>query len=243
MTIIDQTTDSATTEPTIVYIDNDYATLGDAATQADLDRYAQNLATHLAQKFGKPIEIEQVLGGGRTPCLTDDAIDEYVTSLHQGDGWVDLACPVDPREAAAIAACEQTDPDAPTVKLRAAYRDLNCKGNGDETYRRLRYPGASTEVWPDAERLPRRGMLAGDRRCCVYCDVPVGTIVVDFERYVSRFQGGKCKVTIGIVIANIDNPSKADIVWCEHRTLRSRPVYQVTLPNGSKIEIARRDDK
>jgi len=74
----------------IVYIDDDPATLGDDATSEDLDSYAQGLADRLAQVFGCAIEVEQVTGGGRTPCPTHDEIDEYVRDLQSGDGWIDL---------------------------------------------------------------------------------------------------------------------------------------------------------
>ena len=74
-----------------VYIDQDYLTLGPDATQDDLDRYAQNLAKHLAKKFpGNTIEVEQVLGGKRNPCPANEEISEYVRELQSGDGWTEL---------------------------------------------------------------------------------------------------------------------------------------------------------
>lgn len=42
---------------TTVYISSDAKTLGPDAEQADLDRYAQNLADHLAEKFGGEFEL------------------------------------------------------------------------------------------------------------------------------------------------------------------------------------------
>jgi hypothetical protein len=134
---------------------------------------------------------------------------------------------------------DNPDPDGPNVRIRAAYRDLSCKGSGPECYRRVRYPGKTSEEWPDCDRLPAAGIRASERRSSVSCDVPVGTIVVNFERQVYKNQRGKCKVTVGIVIAHPDT-GKGHIVWCEHRTLRSRPVYEVTLPNGFKIDVERR---
>jgi hypothetical protein len=129
--------------------------------------------------------------------------------------------------------------DGHQVSIRAAYRDLGCSGSGPECYRRVRYPGKTSEEWPDCDRLPARGISAAERRCTVYCDVPVGTIVVDFERQVYKGSRGKCKVSIGVAIAHPDT-GKGHIEWYEHRTLRSRPVYEVKLP-GRTIEIERRE--
>ena len=73
-----------------VYIDQDYLTLGGAATQDDLDAYANNLANHLGDKFpGKSFDVEQVLNP-RDPCPGDEAVSEYVRDLQRGDGWLDL---------------------------------------------------------------------------------------------------------------------------------------------------------
>ncbi len=75
-----------------VYIDQDYASLGPAATQSDLDRYAEKLAGHLASKFGCIVQVKQVLGGKRAgrSCITSDEIDEYVRELKTGEGWIEL---------------------------------------------------------------------------------------------------------------------------------------------------------
>jgi hypothetical protein len=147
--------------------------------------------------------------------------------------FADLAC--------AIEADLATDPDGETVSIRAAYRDLNGKGNGSQTYRRFRYPGMTTEVWPDCERLPRLGgNRASDRRCSKRADVPVGTLVVDFESSVNRYHSSRATVHIGIVCRLPDG--KSEIVWLEHRSLKSRPVYEVRTPARGAFNIARRDD-
>ena len=78
--------------PTIVYIDQDPQTLGEDATQADLDRYCSNLEAHLAERFNRPIEIIQILGGhlcGRK-CPESDEIGRHVRELEAGDGWLEL---------------------------------------------------------------------------------------------------------------------------------------------------------
>ena len=79
-------------ERLIVYIDRDPSSLGEAATQADLDRYAGNLARHLFQRFGRSFEVRQVLGGevAGHKCLGDVEVDDYVRDLESGEGWIDL---------------------------------------------------------------------------------------------------------------------------------------------------------
>jgi hypothetical protein len=144
--------------------------------------------------------------------------------------------------AEALAAYHQGDPDSvPSVKIRSAWRDLSCSGSGPEAYRRVRYPGFSDEVWPDADRLPATGIRAAERRASVHCEVPIGTLVVEFSRDVRRNRRGRCSVNIGLVHANQDSPGAGKIAWCAHRTLRARPVYSVTLPDGTVVEIARRE--
>lgn len=57
------------------------------------------------------------------------------------------------------------------------------------------------------------------------------------EREVYKGKRGKCSVSYGVLTA--DEAGKARVVPCEHRTLRTRPVHEVTLPNGIKIEVPR----
>jgi hypothetical protein len=146
---------------------------------------------------------------------------------------------VDPELAAAIAAWHAGDPDSvPVTTIRAAYRDLNCRESGPECYRRVIYPGRTEPEWPDSDRLTAPGHLAADRRCTVHCEVPVGTLVLDYERQVFRGRRGRCSVTIGLVAAR---DGKGVIHWLKHRTLRKRPVYEVTMPDGSTVDVPRRE--
>jgi hypothetical protein len=141
----------------------------------------------------------------------------------------------------ALAAIGTADVDSlPTVRIQAAYRDISCSGSGPECYRRVRYPHQESGTeWPDSDRLPACDGLAGTRRASVSCEVPIGTVVVDYERQVYKGKRGRCSVTIGIAYADADGDGK--VHWIQHRTLRSKPVYEVTLPYGLKIEIERRD--
>lgn len=142
-------------------------------------------------------------------------------------------------DAAILAALNNTDPDAPPVTIRAAWRDLKCNGSGPEVYRRVRYPGSDHEEWPDAPRLPARGVRSDARHAATYCEVPPGTIVVEYARERYHGTGGRCSVSIGVVY--VDNVGKGRIEYFPHRTLRSRPAYQCALPNGRVIEVERRE--
>lgn len=75
-----------------VYIDQDPSSLGPDATREDIDCYAENLAAHLSERFGIPIEVEPTLGGERAgfKCLARDDINEYMRELEAGDGWLAL---------------------------------------------------------------------------------------------------------------------------------------------------------
>lgn len=133
------------------------------------------------------------------------------------------------------------DPDGQTVRIRSAWRDLGCSGSGPEAYRRVRYPGAADAEWPDAPRLPRCDGRAGTRRAAVHCDVPVGSIVVTYSRDVYKGRRGRCSVEVALVTPPDPEAPGTALLTLPHRTLRSRPVYEATLPDGSVVEIARRE--
>src|SRR5690606_42092664 len=60
---------------TTVTISNDYSNLGDAATREDLERYAENLQAHLAERFDREavVNIDSVMS-----ATADDAdVREY----------------------------------------------------------------------------------------------------------------------------------------------------------------------
>lgn len=77
--------------PVTVYISDDPSTLGSDAAEADLDRYAGNLADHLAEQFGRPIEVETT--AGLRGCPTDEDIHAAVVDIESGDAWSALAWP------------------------------------------------------------------------------------------------------------------------------------------------------
>jgi hypothetical protein len=82
-----------------VEIHSDCRSLGEDATQEDLDGYAKNLAAKLATDFGVRVEVIQTLGGrGGARCSCDDegheeteqAIAQAVRDIQGSDDWTDL---------------------------------------------------------------------------------------------------------------------------------------------------------
>lgn len=150
---------------------------------------------------------------------------------------------IDPRTQAALDAYHAGDPDSPpTVQLRSAFRDIGCSGSGPEFFRRVRYPGSDAPEgeWPDGDRLPRLGMRAAERRATAYCEVPVGTIVCEYSRNRFKGRGGRCSVAF-FLVRPTDDEGKRSLLSLQHRTLRSRPMYLIALPDGTEIDWARRD--
>ncbi len=137
------------------------------------------------------------------------------------------------------------DVDAvPTVRIRAAFRDLNGKGSGPEEFRRVAYAPQAGDVateWPDAERLPPPSPRGSDRHASTSCEVPAGTLVQRFARDVYHGQRGRCSVSFALVVQSAKDPAKGALIELKHRTLRARPVYEVALPTGELCFIARRD--
>lgn len=82
---------------TTVYIDSDPASLGDAATKADIERYARNLEARLTERFpDREIRVQPKSGAVHSLsglCPSDDEVAEYVESLLEGsdgNGWLAL---------------------------------------------------------------------------------------------------------------------------------------------------------
>jgi len=143
------------------------------------------------------------------------------------------------RDQAALAACRVTDPDGPTVKIKGAYRAVNSKMSGDQTYRRVRYPGSQTWEWPDCERLPALDFRANSRNAAVFAEVPIGTLVADYESALYKGAKSKAKVRFAIVIPGKDSADR--LYWLDSKRLRSRPVYVITLPDGETCECEARE--
>lgn len=131
----------------------------------------------------------------------------------------------------------------PTVRIDCAWRNIGASGSGYEEFRRVAYAprGGDVEMARhDAERLLAPGSGARERRARVTCEVPVGTLVQRFVRRVYRGMRGRYSVSFGVVVQLPEAPAKGAMIELKHRTLRSRPVYEVTLPTG-ELCFVRRD--
>lgn len=140
------------------------------------------------------------------------------------------------RIACDIATGAAADPAAVAISTRGAWRDVNAKGNGSETYRRALSPGGAWR-FVSSERLPRGTFLASDRKATVHGDVYVGDLVADYDRSLraGKSQGdathdGK----IGIVLAPADKG--AEILWMD--AIRQKDgTWRVILPTGAHLTI------
>lgn len=103
------------------------------------------------------------------------------------------------------------------VKLKLRFKELNARGNGSQTTRRLRLPDGTTGWASDiAENVTghwsQGTYLAADRNACQRGYVPVGSIVLDFE---TPFRGGSKagKATLRAGVVQADENGNAKIKW------------------------------
>jgi hypothetical protein len=141
------------------------------------------------------------------------------------------------RLACDIATGTASDPAAVAISARGAWRDLNAKGNGNETYRRALSPGGSWR-FVASDRLPRATFLASDRKAAVRGDVYVGDLVADYERSLrhSASQGeAKHDGKVGIVTGR-QGPG-AEIEWMDVSRQKDG-TWRVILPTGAHLTFA-----
>ncbi len=69
-----------------VTINSDPATLSDQATEADVAVFADNLAAHLTERFGRQVQVRPVQTLRLADC-DDSEVRDYVRELFAGDGW------------------------------------------------------------------------------------------------------------------------------------------------------------
>ncbi len=150
--------------------------------------------------------------------------------------------------SATIIACDiatgaATDATAVAIGARGAWRNLNAKGNGSESYRRARSPGQSWR-FVSSERLPRGTFLASDRKCAVRGDVFVGDLIADYARSISQgkstaiSQGkstGEAKHDgqIGLVTGPGDGAG-FDVEWLDVAHQKDG-TWRVILPTGAHL--------
>jgi hypothetical protein len=140
------------------------------------------------------------------------------------------------RIACDIATGAAQDPTAVAIRVRGAWRDLNAKGNGTETYRRALSPGGSWR-FVSATRLPRGTFLAADRKASVRGDVYVGDLLADYDR---SLRGGSSQGEaahdgkVGLVIG--PSSKGAEIEWMD--VVRQKDgTWRVILPTGAHLTI------
>lgn len=130
------------------------------------------------------------------------------------------------------------DPTASAIRARGAWRDLNAKGNGTESYRRALSPGGAWR-FVSRDRLPRGTFRAADRKATVYGDVYAGDLLADFDR---SLRGGRSTGEaqhdgkIGLVIGHDANGELA-IRWLDCARQKDGTV-RVILPTGAHLTIA-----
>ncbi|MDE3097244.1 MAG: hypothetical protein KGK07_14745 [Chloroflexota bacterium] len=143
---------------------------------------------------------------------------------------------IDPAVAAACAIArgeQQPDPAESAISIRGAWRDLNARGRGDESYRRRLPAGAKGWAWVSDDRLPRAGIRASERRCSVSGEVFGGDLIAEFSRSIDSRVGAVSVDSFALVVAG-----HAKLLHiCEYKRRRDGQ-YAVTLPDGGDITVA-----
>jgi hypothetical protein len=138
------------------------------------------------------------------------------------------------RIACDVATGAAVDPSASAICAKGAWRDLNARGSGSETYRRALSPGGAWR-FVSTERLPRGAFLAADRKARVRGDVYVGDLIADYER---SLRGGASQGEarhdgkIGIVVGPADVGAKIEWMDVVHQ---KDGTWRVILPTGAHL--------
>lgn len=74
----------------IVTINSDPSTLGDEATERDVERYAANLGAYLTEKYGCEVEVRTIQTLRSASCQTSSEIEAEVREIHAGDRWIEF---------------------------------------------------------------------------------------------------------------------------------------------------------
>jgi hypothetical protein len=70
----------------VLYINPDPSSLGEGATKADLDRWAENLADDIESRFEVLVQVNTGARGGRDYC-SDKVIDQWLVGVLTSDMW------------------------------------------------------------------------------------------------------------------------------------------------------------
>lgn len=142
------------------------------------------------------------------------------------------------RIACDIATGAAKDPSANAISAKGAWRDVNAKANGSETYRRALSPGGSWR-FVSTDHLPRGMFLASDRKAIVRGDVYVGDLIADYDRSLSRGKSnGEAKHDgkIGLVIGPAADRGP-EVEWMDV-TRQKDGTWRVILPTGAHLTFA-----
>lgn len=144
-------------------------------------------------------------------------------------------------DACLIAVGERgTDEQAASHRCWAAKRDVNARGNGGESYRRVLRAGAEAWEWLSIGRLPRGTFLASDRRYTITGDGYRGDLLAAYSRGLrgGRSEGRATLDEIRLVVGA--HSGERVSVACRH-TRRRDGRYDVILPSGHSLTVASPD--
>jgi hypothetical protein len=114
-------------------------------------------------------------------------------------------------------------------QVRGAFRDLNAKGKGPETFRKAWRAGAW--VWV-SDALPRGTFRAAERRTATRGPVEEGEIIGEFDR---QLPDKRCSVSDFLLVrgtlAENEKPLRK-LKW-----IQKVNCYTVTMPSGETIDL------
>lgn len=148
--------------------------------------------------------------------------------------------PLNPKHlAASLVALGATPPDEHDEPgaVRGAWRDVNSRGNGTESYRRRLSPGAQSWGWLSDERLPRGTFLASDRRAVIRGDAFVGDLLAVFSRGLRGGSStGKATLDGFEIYCGRGGDGKFLLPDCDGKKKRDGS-YSVMLPTGRVLIV------
>lgn len=134
------------------------------------------------------------------------------------------------RIACTIATGEARDPSANAISVRAAHRDLNCKGRGTEWFRMVLRDG-SFRYFSD-ERMPAGRFLASERHVTLHGDVYAGEIVIEHDR------GGPVS-QVWLAVDPHPSPTTGKVVkLIKIEWSKQRDGIRCILPTGASVTVA-----
>jgi hypothetical protein len=90
--------------------------------------------------------------------------------------------------------------------IRGAFRDLNARGRGEETFRKVWRSGRWQWI---SSALPSGSFLAADRRAATKGDVETGEIIAQFSRQVGYGGSRACSIDGFYLVVDEETPLKS----------------------------------